>query len=333
MKRFIISDLSLEYKNPDGYCCYMDRLEAPKIELVKQIADDFFKKSVELESVRKGGSTYVFRIKVDKQTYYLRIFQEQDVSFAVEVKVHELLIKKGVHVPKIIHHEHKNNVVDLSIMIAEEISGKDMEDKSIVLNRKFEQVLFDAGKQIALINQIEVDGFGEINRDIQDKLVGEIKTFHDYYYENLENDIFLLSKYTFDVHEKKAVKDFLENGFNLLDKDVSHLVHGDFDLSHIFQSGGKYTGIIDFGDIKGSSPLYDLGHFKTHDLIKGFESLINGYKDIQNLSSKDFLEISLWSLFVGVRRLGLIHNRPKNFYHDHLTDTVKNLVIELNQTF
>lgn len=311
----------------------MRKSDAPKIELVKQIADDFFGKPVEVERVTKGGSTFVFRIKVENQIYYLRIPRELNANFAVEVKVHELLIKKGVTVPKIICFEPKNNVVQSSIMIAEEISGNDLEDKNIVLNRQVEQVLFDAGKQIALANQVEVEGFGEINRDIHDTLVGETKTFYDYYNENLENDLFLLSQYNLDEQEKKAAKDFLEAGFSLMNKKVSHLVHGDFDLSHIFHNHGTYTGIIDFGDIKGSSPLYDLGHFKTHDVIKGFESLVSGYKDVQDLSPRDDLEISLWALFVGVRRLGMIHNRPRNFYHNHLTNTVKNLVVELNQMF
>jgi hypothetical protein len=36
----------------------------------------------------------------------------------------------------------------------------------------FEEVLYDAGKQIAVINQIQVNGFGGINREIWDSLVG-----------------------------------------------------------------------------------------------------------------------------------------------------------------
>ncbi|RXZ79545.1 aminoglycoside phosphotransferase family protein [Paenibacillaceae bacterium] len=309
----------------------LKRSAAPKIEFVKQLADEFFGKSVEVERVTKGGSTYVFRIIEGNQTYYLRVLPEPNASFAVEVHVHELLIKKGVNVPTILCFEHKNNLMELSIMIAKEIVGNDLEAGSMMLNGTIEQVLFEAGKQIALVNQVAVEGFGELNRAIHDTLVGEFKTFHHYYNENLENDLFLLSKYNLDEQEKKAAQHFLEIGFDWMDNKTSHLVHGDFDLSHIFHNHGTYTGIIDFGDIKGSSPFYDLGHYKTHDSIKGFESLVRGYKDIRDLSPKDDLEISLWALFIAVRRLGMIHNRPRNFYHDHLTNTLKNLVVELNQ--
>ena len=305
--------------------------EAPRVDLVKRIVDDFFKESIEIERVRKGSSTYVYRIKVRSKTYYLRICPEQNASFAVEVKVHENLIKAGVNVPKIVHFEQKNELTGHSIMIMEEILGSDMEANGFHMTGHPEQVLLHAGKQIALINQVEVDGFGEIRRDVCVQLAGEFKTFREYYYENLWKDISVLSNYNFDNQEREAIKDFLDTGFRLMDNQGSHLVHGDFDLSHIFHSNGKYTGIIDFGDIKGSGLLYDLGHFKAHDAIGATEMLLNGYNEIHRLTPQDYLVITLWALFVGVRRLGMIYNRPRNSYHHHLTDAVKTLSTELNQ--
>jgi aminoglycoside phosphotransferase (APT) family kinase protein len=46
---------------------------------------------------------------------------------------------------------------------------------------------------------------------------------------------------------------------------AAHLAHGDFDATAIFSAAGRYTGIIDFGEIRGAEPAYDLGHFHLHD--------------------------------------------------------------------
>ncbi|MBS4218305.1 phosphotransferase [Bacillus sp. FJAT-49711] len=309
----------------------MKKGEAPKIELVKHIVESFFKKKVELERVKTGVSTYVYRIQLKDKVSYLRILPEQNASFAVEVKVHELLITRGVKVPKIIHFEQKNDLLQLSIMIAEEINGSSIEDNT--LSNELGEVLFDAGKQLALINQIKMDGYGFINREMSDTLSGEKKTFHDYYHENLDKDIAILPKYHFDQSEINAIRGFLETGFSIMNRKVSRLVHGDFDGSHIFQSNGLYTGIIDFGEIMASSPLYDVGHFKLHDNINGFKPLINGYKEVESLTAENDLEIDLWALFIGVRRLGMIYGRPWNFYHEHLTNSIKKQLVQLNQTF
>jgi hypothetical protein len=98
---------------------------------------------------------------------------------------------------------------------------------------------------------------------------GERDTFYDFFYENLEHDQFLLSNYSFNANERNAIRVLLENGFTLIKRKYAYLAHGDFDLTHIFQRNGHYTGIIDFGEIMGSSPFYDLGHFKLHDGSQG----------------------------------------------------------------
>ena len=57
----------------------------------------------------------------------------------------------------------------------------------------------------------------------------------------------------------------------VLDEERAHppaaarLAHGDFDTTAIFCSDGRYTGIIDFGEIRGAEPAFDLGHFHLHD--------------------------------------------------------------------
>ena len=44
------------------------------------------------------------------------------------------------------------------------------------------------------------------------------------------------------------------------DLESAWLAHGDFDATAIFYRDGRYSGLIDFGEIRGTEPLFDLGH-------------------------------------------------------------------------
>ena len=49
------------------------------------------------------------------------------------------------------------------------------------------------------------------------------------------------------------------------DDPPSRLAHGDFDATHIYQRDGLYTGVIDFGEMRGAEPHYDLAYFLVQD--------------------------------------------------------------------
>jgi aminoglycoside phosphotransferase len=62
------------------------------------------------------------------------------------------------------------------------------------------------------------------------------------------------------------------------------LAHGDFDCTPIFQLGGRLTGFIDFGEIRGAERTFDLGHFLLHDgetsPLLLFDDLVAGYETV-----------------------------------------------------
>jgi len=307
----------------------LKRIEVPAIEIVREITEHYFGKRVELERVTKGSSTYVFRIFTDHQTFYLRILPEQAASFDAEVKVLRLLRSKGVNVPNVIYYELRNHLIGLSIMVTEELLGSDLDQPNLEIDHdNLAQILYYAGEQIALVNQIELKGFGEIDRAVNATLTGEHESMRGYYEEFLEHDLSILHHYGLQDHSINVVRTALEEGFEFINEQRAYLAHGDFDTSHIFQHHGAYSGIIDFGDIKAVSARYDLGHFKTHDFLGGYEALLSGYNNVRKLSERDKAEITLWALFIAVRRLGMIHGRPKGFYHAHLSQSIKTTITE-----
>jgi Ser/Thr protein kinase RdoA (MazF antagonist) len=62
----------------------------------------------------------------------------------------------------------------------------------------------------------------------------------------------------FSVHQADQVVRLLEEAVALgPDGATGALVHGDFDTSHIFTAGDTYTGLIDFGEIRGTDYTFD----------------------------------------------------------------------------
>lgn len=219
-------------------------------------------------------------------------------------------------------------------MLVKEIHGSNVEDCSSI--DEYEDILFEAGKQIAVINQVRVDDFGWIkrgNNEYGTTLRGEKNSLHEYIYESLDKDLFLLSENIFNKNVTNQIIATLNAGTALMLRHQSYLIHGDFDDSHIFFHNGKFTGIIDFGEIQGNSPLYDLGHFKLHDGQRylGYNSLAKGYNEVRDLSYDDQIEIDLWALWIGVRRLGSVCKRTWGGYHEHLIKAIKTQMDILNK--
>jgi aminoglycoside phosphotransferase (APT) family kinase protein len=309
--------------------------DAPDIDLVRPLLSDHLNSSdLKIERVLSGVSTYVYRVQLGENTFYLRVLPEKDMSFAAEVHVHSLLRQKQVLVPEIIYFEHHNEALGMSIMLVKEILGSTIEDCPSI--DEYEDILFKAGKQIAVINQVRVDGFGWIKRGKEECgniLQGEKDSLQENIYEFLDEDLFLLSENVFHKDVISRIRSILNTGTALMVRHPSYLVHGDFDESHIFSHNGNFTGIIDFGEIQGNSPLYDLGHFKLHDGQRylGYNTLAKGYNEARDLSYDDQIEIDLWALWIGVRRLGIVYKRTWGRYHDHLIKTVKLQLDRLNK--
>jgi Ser/Thr protein kinase RdoA (MazF antagonist) len=75
----------------------------------------------------------------------------------------------------------------------------------------------------------------------------------------------------------------------------------------------RYSGIIDFGEIRGADPLYDLGHALFHDTEPDrrslFASLFAGYQAVTPLDADALSDIQQQAVAIGVRRLAIAHRR------------------------
>jgi aminoglycoside phosphotransferase (APT) family kinase protein len=93
------------------------------------------------------------------------------------------------------------------------------------------------------------------------------------------------------------------------------LAHGDFDPTHVFAARGKYAGIIDFGEIRGAPPLYDVAHWA---LYAPPDHLLAGYAQVAPLPGDHERIVARLSIEIGNDILGRIAGRGNKSYESVL---------------
>jgi Ser/Thr protein kinase RdoA (MazF antagonist) len=193
-----------------------------------------------------------------------------------------------------------------------------------------------AGRDLALINQVPVAGFGWIRRDaaqvtsLQDAHV----RYRDVILEHLEDDLAMLGRQALARAEVAMIRAVLARHDGWLDSAHAWLAHGDLDVSHIYQQEGCYTGMIDFGEIRGTDRFYDLGHFNLHDgetvPLLLLPALLEGYHEVCPLPPDHRERINLASLVIGVHALARSLQRPASAYQAFLMGTLRRVLADLH---
>jgi aminoglycoside phosphotransferase len=290
-------------------------LNAPsehQLAAARRVAQQLFPhaRTLNVSRVLEGGSTWVYQIdRIDRidqseETFYLRVLPEADVSFAPEVFVHNALFARGVHVPEVIHFEHYHEEFQRSLIVTTAIAGLSL--ARAASPKVITSVLREAGRELALLNGMPVNGFGWVQRDcsIFYELRGEYSTFADWVRAETVPAVATMARHGL-LTEAQVVKLELHTAVALeqFQHEPATLAHGDFDLTHIFYKEGRYMGMIDFGEIRGTNRFYDLGHFaieNAHALLL----LLAGYGEIAPLPENYVAQIQLTALLVALHRTG-----------------------------
>jgi aminoglycoside phosphotransferase (APT) family kinase protein len=277
-----------------------------------------------------GVSTPVYRVWRGDDVFYLRLAEAREDSLAPEVVVHMRLREVGVRVPEVVFFEPFDERLQRSAILTSEIPGTPVAALSRAADTR--TILLEAGRDLATTNSLPVEGFGWIKRDDHDvtRLRADHPTLRTWVFEYLEADLDVLRAGTLAEGEIAAIRMLLARFDASLDLVRAHLAHGDLDVTHIYQQGGRYTGIIDFGEIRGAQPLYDLAHFKLHDgdIVERplLAELLAGYEEITQLPAGYEQELSFASLLIGVRALAHGIGRP---YAAFLARRVRSLITAL----
>jgi aminoglycoside phosphotransferase (APT) family kinase protein len=215
------------------------------------------------ERTPDGVSTEVYRIFRGGQVFYLRLPLDGPGSFAAEAAVYTELRRLGVAVPEVIYYELFDEELRRSVLVTTEIPGRPMITE-VPAPEALPGIYRAAGRDLALLNQIAVDGFGWIqNRQTGWPLHAEHRDFAQWI---ADFDAATLRHLEFSRVDVDRVE-------QLVADEIRHappaghgfLAHGDFYVSQVFHRDGHYTGMIDFGSIQGSSRWHDLATFRLSD--------------------------------------------------------------------
>lgn len=285
----------------------------PNSRIIQTLATKVLGRNVTVEPVKEGMSTYVYRIMCGTHVFYLRVLPQEGSTFAPEVEVLAILHSHGVLVPEVVYWDDRNEMVARSVMITTEIMGKEIRhDQS---GAALPEILRAAGRDLAVINRVPVDGFGWIRRDAPGDaaLRADVATERGFMLAQSEDYLSILDEFLLKRRDVDMIQDVVRDHESLLDASHASLAHGDFDATHIFCHQERYTGIIDLGEIRGTGPYYDLGHFRFHDgetlRVDLLPYLLEGYAGIAPFCPDAERRIAFDSLLVGIRFLARTHSR------------------------
>lgn len=309
-----------------AYTCCMQPYEnlALVTHMMRQITDT----TIAVERMTSGGSTAVYRVTYDSMVVYVRVLPEANASFEPEALVHRLLLARGLRVPGILFVEPFNPLLERSVMGTTPIAGQAIGYEHPPANAA--ALVRIAGRELAVLNGVEVQGFGWIRRDAEaaHALLGEYATHRKWLGDEFGPAFMTLDQYQVLLpRDMQAVREALAEAASLFASDHAVLAHGDFDPTHIYYQGDHYTGIIDFGEIRGTHPLYDLGHFAigSSDLLP---ALLDGYSEVSPLPSDARRRIDLSALLIAARRIGRRVARGAGIFEPDLV-AVQRLLSEL----
>ena len=263
-----------------------------------------------------GVSTIVYRIGCPAGVYYLRIHSEPGATFAAEAAVHRRLRALGLHVPVVLHMDPLHPVLGRSLMLTTAVAGQAI--GYVRPPAAAPAVVRAAGRELAILNQVRVHGYGWLNRLARPsgasgaepgaEPAAEYPTLPQWLHAHFAAPLDALggSAYLSGPAAGK-LPGLLDCACDRLREEPAVLAHGDFDVTHIFHRrlGARtvYSGIIDFGEIRGAHWLYDLGHFAVEG-ERLLPHLLEGYGEITPLTAADLHTLRLTSLLIAARRIG-----------------------------
>ena len=256
-----------------------------------------------------GVSTNVYRGMWGNVRIYLRILPEGGATFAPEVRAHQLARTLGCRVPDVLAYLPSDPSLGRSVMLTSEIPGQPLPPD--IEPQAAREVIQAAGRDLARINSIPVAGFGWIDRAHQG-VDRELSAHHEDVATMLEVEYQPIVDSLADdaipgIDPARLRQGLLAAIESTRGDKNSRLAHGDFDTSHIFIHEGCYSGIIDFGEIRGMPFYYDLAHHRMHDRERlpysTLNWLIEGYREIRSLPADIEQRLSAMSLLIATRAL------------------------------
>jgi aminoglycoside phosphotransferase (APT) family kinase protein len=266
-----------------------------------------------------GVAAQVYRVHAAGRALYARIAEEDHDDLSIDAAVLEHLAGLGLRVPQVVHVEPFDQTLGRSVLIMGEVAGEPL--AGCREQRAARRIARAAGRELAVLNSVGVRGFGWVQRQPPPwPLRATSRTYAEF-----------VTCYLPDPWPGPLGRLFtapeLERLWALVDSERrrdlagASLAHGDFDTTHIFQVDGDYSGLIDFGEIRGAEPLFDLGHFclweHQRTPVPLVDALLAGYGEVAALPAGHKELVGRSATLLGLRQLVRWLGPPRSLGPDH----------------
>jgi hypothetical protein len=285
-----------------------------------------------VEATRHGGTGDVFRVSRNGDTLYVRLAEDIGEGMAVEAWVHEELRRRGARVPDVVAIEPVSERLGRGALVVTEMPGRPLSTVQQIAPETLRDVLLQAGRDAGIISHVRVEGFGFVSRDSAPPLRADLPSTRALMLDPFPAMLGRLEGGVLDRGVADRARAVIAAHGSLLDGSESRLAHGDFDATHIYVDGDRYAGIIDFGEMRGAPPLFDVGHFAAHGGqmdASALPSLLAGYAQRTELPAEHEVMIPLIALVVALRQLDIVAGRRLEAYEVLLTNAVERLTAQL----
>jgi aminoglycoside phosphotransferase (APT) family kinase protein len=274
---------------------------------------------LDITSAPGGVSTPVFGVALGSLTSFLRLSETSNDYLGAEALAHEVVLSYGARVPAVIGYEPFDPELERSVMLTTAVPGTSLNDQ---IAEDPAPVLFAAGADLARINQVPVDGFGLIQRD--EPLPSRLSAP----YGNWDAFAERMIAHPLDDWLEPGTRDRISELASVRPENTQRavLAHGDFDLSHLFAWNGVSSGIIDFGEIRGAEPTFDLGHLALH-APEALAEVMRGYGSVQSLPTDASLHVAASAIRIGWYRLTQSSARSNPSYAQKLAQAMARIAM------
>lgn len=241
-----------------------------------------------------GEANEVYDIELwDHEHVILRISRSETNPFEKENWAIKSCRIAGVPAPYVLltkQVELKDETI--YICIQQKLPGEPLErgniDFSTFSTGQKQRIISQAGEILSIIHSIGTDGFGDLDADGK----GEFDSYSSLLREHVDHSqqfMEMAEKIGFENNSMGKALSILDAFSRTSPNIPAVLNHNDFGPKHILLDGGEITGIIDFGEVCGNSPVNDLAKWDYwFSYLAPLEWLTNGYTN-KSLFDDDFV--------------------------------------------
>lgn len=244
--------------------------------------------------------------------------------FHVESLVAELAAKNGLPSYNTYLIHDLENEDDISFQVIEKINGNTI---SFFINDnplKEDKMVFEMGKTLASLHKIKVNGFGPFDNDKAKtgNLEGLHKTLKQAVVAGLSENLERIVKYKLITADTaQNIKDLYATT-NLLNDEQAVLVHNDFADWNLLTDGETITGILDWDECVGGTPIEDIACWSLFFSPERMKKFLDGYFSITPKFIDFEKKLNLFQLRYVISKMAL---RVKRSSYDN-SEFLKNLI-------